>query len=119
MHLINYGQQVVVVTGPDETEIARKMPPGTVMTDLNWFELAGVLNAAKFIVGNDTGPCHVASHLGKPGLAIFGPSTSAARSEIARQHFKTLEVADLAALSVESVMSHIKKYSSPITDNEF
>jgi ADP-heptose:LPS heptosyltransferase len=105
--LIEAGQQVVIVAGPDETDIEQTMPQGTILKNLSWFELAGILSNAKFVVGNDTGPCHIASHLGRPGLAIFGPTTSAARSEISRQNFKTLEVKNLIALSAETVMQHI------------
>lgn len=108
-NLINAGHQVGILAGPDESDIVKEMPQGTILQNLSWFELAGVLNAAKFVVGNDTGPCHIASHLGKPGFAIFGPSTSAARSEIGRRNFKTLEVKNLRELSAETVMHHITK----------
>jgi ADP-heptose:LPS heptosyltransferase len=107
--LINSGHQVGIIVGPDETDIVKKMPLESILKDLSWFELAGVLNSAKFVVGNDTGPCHIASHLGRPGLAIFGPTTSAARSEIGRRNFKTLEVNNLRELSADTVMCHIAR----------
>jgi ADP-heptose:LPS heptosyltransferase len=107
--LINSGHQVGILAGPDETDIVKNMPQGSILKDLSWFELAGVLNAAKFVVGNDTGPCHIASHLGRLGFAIFGPTTSAARSEIGRRNFKTLEVKNLRELSADTVMRRIAK----------
>ena len=80
--LIAKGHQVVTAPGPDELETAHAMP-GIVLKGprgfLNWFELAGVLKDAAFVVGNDTGPSHMAAHLGVPGLALFGPHTTALR----------------------------------------
>jgi ADP-heptose:LPS heptosyltransferase len=107
--LINIGYQVVVILGPEESGLAMDMP-GSIIQGLNWFELAGVLNGAKYVVGNDTGPSHIASYLDKPGVALFGPTTSAARSEIGRRQFKTIEVDDLQALSMQQVLDHIKHH---------
>jgi ADP-heptose:LPS heptosyltransferase len=104
--LVDAHYQVVVVLGPDESDLSKEMP-GHIVEGLNWFELAGVLNAAQYIVGNDTGPSHIASYLNKPGLAIFGPTTSAARAEIGRRQFETLEVDDLAALTVDQVLKRL------------
>jgi ADP-heptose:LPS heptosyltransferase len=104
--LINEGQQVVVILGPEEADIGKQMP-GHLIQGLNWFELAGVLNGAKFVVGNDTGPSHIASYLNKSGLAIFGPTTSAARAEIGHRNFKTIEVDNLAALTFDQVLTHL------------
>jgi ADP-heptose:LPS heptosyltransferase len=103
---IKLGHQVVVILGPDEMDLSQDMP-GHILKNLNWFELAGVLNGASYVVGNDTGPCHIASYLNKRGLAIFGPTTSALRSEIGRRSFKTIEVEKLAALSVEQVIENV------------
>jgi ADP-heptose:LPS heptosyltransferase len=104
--LINIGKQVVVILGPEEADIGKEMP-GHLVQGLNWFELAGVLNGATFVVGNDTGPSHIASYLNKAGLAIFGPTTSAARAEIGHRNFKTIEVDNLAALTAEQVLAHV------------
>lgn len=105
---IDYGHQVVVILGPDETNIGNQMP-GHLIKGLNWFELAGVLNRAKFVVGNDTGPSHIASYLNKAGLAIFGPTTTAARSEIGHRHFKTIDVDNLASLTAEHVFTYVQE----------
>jgi ADP-heptose:LPS heptosyltransferase len=104
--LIERGHQVVVILGPDESDLAKGMP-GHIVNGLNWFELAGVLNGAKYVVGNDTGPSHIASYLNKAGLAIFGPTTSALRSEIGRRQFETIEVKVLAELSVAQVLEYV------------
>lgn len=104
--LIEHGEQVAVILGPDEADLAQHMP-GIVMQDLNWFALAGVLNGAKYVVGNDTGPSHMASYLNKTGLAIFGPKTSAIRAEIGRRQFQTITVDNLATLTTAQVLQII------------
>lgn len=104
--LIELGHTVVSILGPDEKEFAHKLP-GHILHSLSWFELAGVLNKACYVIGNDTGPSHVASCLNKPGLAIFGPKTSAARSEIGRGRFRTYEAKDLYQLSVDTILEKV------------
>lgn len=106
--LIANGFEVVNILGPDEMDLADDLPGYTPALEhglLNWFELAGLLQKACFVVGNDTGPSHLASCLGTPGLALFGAHTSVARAEIRRGEFRALTVNDLAQLSVETVMA--------------
>lgn len=108
--LIARGFEVVTAPGPDELELAKTIPGTTLLGPngfLNWFELAGVLRGARFVVGNDTGPSHVAACLGRAGLALFGPHTSAARTGIRRGAFDALEVPDLAALSADTVLAEV------------
>lgn len=108
--LMAAGYDVVTLLGPDELQLAASIPGHHLANHqqmLTWFELAGVLNHAMFVVGNDTGPSHVASCLNRPGLALFGPTTSAQRAEIERGEFDTLTVADLHGLSAETVFNHV------------
>lgn len=108
--LLERGHDVVTAPGPDEIDLAKSIPGHTLLGPngfLNWFELAGVLKGASFIVGNDTGPSHVASCLRKPGVALFGPHTSAALTGIARGDFEAIEVPDLAGLSVDTVLDAV------------
>lgn len=103
--------QVITVPGPEEIELSRKTPGITLMKNgvevLNWFELAGVLHGAEFVVGNDTGPSHVASALNLPGLALFGPHVSAAQTGIRRGRFDVIEVEDLRSLPPERVFREV------------
>lgn len=108
--LIKHGYDVVTAPGPDEIELCKTIPGHTLLGPsgfLNWFELAGVLKEACFVVGNDTGPSHVASCLDKPGLTLFGPHTSAARTGICRGEFEAIEVLNLAALDVQTVLEAV------------
>ncbi|MDP2253544.1 MAG: glycosyltransferase family 9 protein [Thiobacillus sp.] len=118
--LIERGYEVVTAPGPDEIELARRIPGHTLLGPngfLNWFELAGVLKGACYVVGNDTGPSHVASCLGKPGLALFGAHTSAARTGICRGEFHAIEVPDLAGLTVETVLAAVMPKLPPAQEN--
>ncbi len=100
--LTQAGYTVVTILGPDEAQLTHAFST-PVLSDLSWFALAGVLQQAKFVIGNDTGPSHVASGFRRPGLALFGPTTSAKRSELARGLFETVETNNLSELSAEAV----------------
>ncbi|HEY5802320.1 MAG TPA: glycosyltransferase family 9 protein [Lysobacter sp.] len=108
--LIDGGRQVVVAPGPDELQLARTLPCEVLLGPtgfLDWFALAGVLARAAFVVGNDTGPTHLAACLGTPGLALFGAHTSAQRTGIRMRAFDAIEVADLQRLSVDDVVARV------------
>ena len=111
--LIALSEEVVVILGPDEVELAKDMP-GHIVKDLDWFALAGVLNGAKYVIGNDTGPSHIASFLYKRGLAIFGPTTSATRSEIGGRNFETLEVDNLSTLTVAAILQRLPQFEKQL-----
>lgn len=69
-----YRQVVASVTAP----AARGEAPEPACIDLcnrlSLPELAQVLSKAALMVGNDSGPSHLASSLGLPGVVIFGPT---------------------------------------------
>tara|TARA_R110000868_G_scaffold42158_11_gene143031 strand:+ start:9063 stop:10010 length:948 start_codon:yes stop_codon:yes gene_type:complete len=108
--LIAEGYQIVTAPGPDELDLAATIPGITLKGSrgyLNWFELAGVMQRAAFIVGNDTGPSHLAAHLGAPGLALFGAHTTAERTGIERENFTAIEVSQLSSLPVARVLDEV------------
>lgn len=109
--LIARGHEVVTVPGPDEIELCKTIPGKVLLhadqSFLNWFQLAGVIKGAAFVVGNDTGPSHVASCLGRPGLVLFGSHTSAAKTGILREDFCAIEVGDLKELPVAQVLEAV------------
>lgn len=106
--LIAAGKNIVTAPGPDELDLARTIP-GTAIADTNWTELAGVLKRASFVIGNDTGPSHLAAHMGVPGLALFGAHTPAERTGIIRENFAAIEVEDLSALPVQRVFDEVTR----------
>lgn len=109
--LLADGFEVVTVPGPDEMDLCAEIPGKMLTGDrfLDWFDLSGVLLASDFVVGNDTGPTHIASHLERPGLALFGPHTTAAATSITSRKLEAIEVQDLAALEVETVLQAVRQ----------
>ena len=101
--LISNGYEVITILGPEELEMSHSFP-GHVLKNLNWFQLSGIIKNSNFVVGNDSGPSHIASCLNKKGLALFGSSTSAVRSELERGKFEILKVDNLENLSAASVL---------------
>jgi ADP-heptose:LPS heptosyltransferase len=110
--LIADGICVVTVPGPDDFDLCRTIP-GTMLTGshkyLNFFQLAGVLQKAAYVVGNDSGPSHLASHLGVPGLALFGGHIPAYRTGIEHDNFKCIEADKMDLIPVEKVYGEIQK----------
>ena len=70
--------------------------------------LISLISDAKYIVANDTGPAHIASHLDKKGIVLFGSHTSAKKVSIGNSNFKSISVKNLNELNVDTVMSKIK-----------
>ena len=103
---------VLVAPGPTEIDEAKKLNAKLVLNNnepVNISFLISLINSAKYIVSNDTGPAHICSHLNKKGIALFGSHTTAKKVNIGNTNFKTLTVNNLAELKVEEVLSYIKK----------
>jgi len=104
---------LVIAPGFGEVEFSRKFN-AHIMLDknnvLNLNQLITLINNASFVVSNDTGPAHICSHLNKKGLVLFGSHTTAKKVSIETEYLKTLSVAKLSDLKVETVLEEIKKY---------
>ena len=70
--------------------------------------LISLISKAKFIIANDTGPAHIASHLNKKGIVLFGSHTTAKKVSIENSNFKAISVENLANLNVETVLKELK-----------
>lgn len=105
------GKEVVTVPGPDELELCRSYSNTVMLTDgeryLDFFELAGVLQRAEFVLGNDTGPTHLAAHLNLHGLALFNNHLPARRTGIQHTRFSVIETDDLQNLSLDRVQEKV------------
>ena len=71
-------------------------------------ELAGLIKKSSFVIANDTGPAHMAAHLGKSGVVLFGYHTTPQKVSIETDKFKALTVNKLKELPAEDVYSEIK-----------
>ena len=102
---------VLLAPGPNEIDEANKLSGKVVLDNnepVNIKTLISLINNAKFIVANDTGPAHIASHLDKKGIVLFGSHTSAKKVSIENYNFKAISVNDLNSLKVETVIKEIK-----------
>ena len=75
---------------------------------LNFFELASLIKKSHLVIANDTGPAHMAAHLGAKGFALFGPHTTPEKVSIEREKFIALQTTDLKSLFADRVYALIK-----------
>ncbi len=102
---------VLIAPGPNELKEAENLNANIVLSNgkpLDIKMLISLIKNAKFIVANDTGPAHIASHLNKKGLVLFGSHTSAKKVSIESKNFKAVSVKDLTNLKVDEVLEKIK-----------
>ena len=71
-------------------------------------ELSGLIKKADYVIANDTGPAHMAAHLGKSGVVFFGYHTTAEKVSIETDKFKAITIDDLNKLTAENVYLKIK-----------
>ena len=102
---------ILLAPGPNEIEEANQLNAKVILENsqpVNIKTLVSLINGAKFIIANDTGPAHIASHLDKKGLVLFGSHTSAKKVSIENFNFKAISVKDLKDLKVETVISEAR-----------
>ena len=102
---------VLIAPGPNEVEEANKLNGKIVLENdkpVNIKTLIALINNSKFIIANDTGPAHIASHLDKKGIVLFGSHTSPKKVSIENFNFKSIAVKDLKDLDVETVLKEVR-----------
>ena len=102
---------ILLAPGPNEIDEANLLNAKVVLDNsesVSIKTLISLINNAKFILANDTGPAHIASHLDKKGIVLFGSHTSAKKVSIESFNFKALSVKELKDLHVETVLNEIK-----------
>lgn len=106
--LLKEDLNVVTILGPDELDLGNIIP-GYKFNNLDLIDVAGIIKKSIFVIGNDSGLSHIASCLRKPGIALFGPTTSGKKSELSRKPFQIVESENLKHLTVSRVWKLIKK----------
>ena len=104
--------EIVIAPGPFELDEAKKINSIIIKNEdrsLNIMELTGLIKKSSYIIANDTGPAHIAAHLGKKGIVLFGHHTTAKKVSIETENFKAISVEDLSSLNPETVYSKIKQ----------
>jgi len=102
---------LVVAPGPGEIEEAKSLDVKIAINNnlpLNFFELASLIKKSHLVIANDTGPAHMAAHLGARGFTLFGPHTTPEKVSIEREKFIALQTMDLKSLFADRVYALIK-----------
>jgi ADP-heptose:LPS heptosyltransferase len=102
---------LVVAPGPGEIEEAKSFDVKIALNNnlpLNFFELATLIKKSHLVIANDTGPAHMAAHLGARGFTLFGPHTTPEKVSIEREKFIALQTMDLKSLFADRVYALIK-----------
>jgi ADP-heptose:LPS heptosyltransferase len=74
------GAKILLFTGPEEEEFVKLVVEGieprnlSIVRDLPIRKVAAVIERATLFLGNDSGLMHLASSVGTPIVALFGPS---------------------------------------------
>ena len=103
--------ELVVAPGPNEIVEAKNFNIKIALNNnlaLNFFELASLIKKSHLVIANDTGPAHMAAHLGAKGFALFGPHTTPDKVSIEREKFIALQTMDLKLLFADRVYALIK-----------
>ena len=105
--------KVVIAPGPGEIKEAASINALCILNNgipLDISQLAALIKDSSFVIANDTGPAHMAAHLGSKGIALFGAHTTAHKVSIERENFKAIQVSDLSKLSANKVFENILLY---------
>ena len=110
--LDKFNDEFKIVTAPGSLEIDEaKNINSLVLLDngkaLDISQLTALIKESSFIIANDTGPAHIAAHVGAKGLTLFGQHTTAYKVNIERENFKAIQVNDLKNLSPEKVFERV------------
>jgi len=104
--------EIAIAPGPNEIEEASKIESISITNkdkSLNIMELTGLINKASYVIANDTGPAHMAAHLGQRGIVLFGYHTTPKKVSIETDKFKAITVDKLKHLTAEKVYSEIQR----------
>ena len=110
--LKKYGDNYKIVTAPGPVEIndAKNINAIAILDNgraLDISQLTSLIKDSSFVIANDTGPAHIAAHVGAKGLSLFGKHTTALKVSIERENFKAIQVSDLNNLSAEKVFERM------------
>ena len=110
--IIEFNDEYKILTAPGPKEIidAKEINALGILDSgksLDVSQLTSLIKDSSFIIANDTGPAHIAAHVGAKGLTLFGKHTTAYKVSIERDNFKAIEVTNLNNLSAEKVFERL------------
>ena len=104
--------ELLVAPNTNEIEESKKFNVKIILKNnraLTISELAGLISNANFVISNDTGPAHMAAHLGAKGVTLFGYHTTPKKVSIETKTFKAITRNNLKDLPAEEVYSNISR----------
>lgn len=87
-----YNSKVIIICGPKENHLERDSiielfsPKASFTVCAQIKELAALLERCDLLIGNDSGPVHLAAALGIPTVSIFGPSNHLVSGPFGNKH---------------------------------
>ncbi len=102
--------KIVTAPGPQEIEDAKNINAIALLDNgraLDISQLTSLIKGSSFVIANDTGPAHIAAHVGTKGLTLFGKHTTPYKVSIERENFKAIQVTDLNNLGAEKVFERL------------
>jgi len=107
--------KIVIAPGPNEIKEATNINALCILNNgkaLDISQLATLIKGSSFVISNDTGPAHIAAHLGVKGLGLYGAHTSAFKVSIERENFKAIQTSELSKLSAKKVFERMSEIIS-------
>lgn len=102
------GIMPVVVGSAAEHGLAAAIPSAIDLTGQTGFgDLADLARAARFAVGNDTGPMHLLATAGCPVVTVFSKASNPAQCAPRGRWTRVLQRQDLADLQVDDVLNSL------------
>ena len=106
----NSKYQIIIAPGTSEIDLAKTFNAISILDNekaIGISQLTSLIKESSLVIANDTGPAHIAAHVGAKGLTLFGKHTTAYKVNIEREKFKAIQVNDLNNLSAEKVFEKI------------
>jgi ADP-heptose:LPS heptosyltransferase len=117
--LIARGVQAAVLGGPDQSAMAAEIRQGApTAVDLtgartDQLDFAGLGAEALLCVGNDTGPTHMATYAGAPGVMLLSTRVSNP-AHVGPRTMTLLSAPDLASISTDRVLEALAPLLAPV-----
>lgn len=114
--LQEHGLAPVLLCGPDERDLAtglKRAVPAIRDIDSNLDEIASLARRAAVVVGNDSGPTHLAALAGCPVVLLVGPATDPVKQRPLGEAVRVLHRVPLADLPAEDVLAAALEIARP------
>ena len=94
---------------PEQIAALEKAAGGAVHHPATYVELFNELRTGSMLIGNDSGPSHLAGVMGLPTVTLFGPTNPGVWKPMGPR-VRVLHRPTLEAISVDDLMSEVKAH---------